>query len=130
VRRLVHEVEDEEHAMPENEHTTPAAAAADAILRLHREHYGRGARSARTVYQGNFLVVFLEDIYTPVERTLISAGRLATVRETRSEFQLAMREPFSAAIEEVTGRKVIQFMSQVAFDPDMAAEIFVLEPEK
>jgi hypothetical protein len=26
------------------------------------------------------------------------------------------------------GRKVIAFMSQVCFDPDMAAEIFVLEP--
>ncbi len=26
------------------------------------------------------------------------------------------------------GRKVIGFMSQVHFDPDMAAEIFVLEP--
>jgi len=29
----------------------------------------------------------------------------------------------------VMGRKVIAFMSQVCFDPDMAAEIFVLEPD-
>ena len=42
---------------------------------------------------------------------------------------MAMRAEFSAAVEEITGRKVIQFMSQVAFDPDMAAEVFVLEPE-
>ena len=35
---------------------------------------------------------------------------------------------FSQAVEENTGRKVIAFMSQVHFDPDMAAEIFVLEP--
>jgi uncharacterized protein YbcI len=28
------------------------------------------------------------------------------------------------------GRKVVAFMSQVHFDPDMAAEIFVLEPAK
>ena len=39
-----------------------------------------------------------------------------------------MRERFSTSVEEITGRKVIQFMSQVSFDPDMAAEIFVLEP--
>jgi uncharacterized protein YbcI len=41
-----------------------------------------------------------------------------------------MRPQFSAAIEEITGRKVIAFMSQVHFDPDMAAEIFVLEPTR
>jgi hypothetical protein len=28
------------------------------------------------------------------------------------------------------GRTVVAFMSQVHFDPDMAAEIFVLEPAK
>jgi uncharacterized protein YbcI len=30
-------------------------------------------------------------------------------------------------VEEITGRRVIQFRSHVSFDPDMAAEIFVLE---
>jgi uncharacterized protein YbcI len=39
-----------------------------------------------------------------------------------------MRERFSDSVEQITGRKVIQFMSQVSFDPDMAAEIFILEP--
>jgi hypothetical protein len=29
----------------------------------------------------------------------------------------------------VTGRKVVAFLSQVHFDPDISAEIFVLEPE-
>ena len=32
-------------------------------------------------------------------------------------------------MEEATGRKVVAFMSQVSFDPDIAAEFFVLEPE-
>jgi hypothetical protein len=36
---------------------------------------------------------------------------------------------FREAVEEATGRRVIAFMSQVHFDPDMAAEIFVLEPD-
>ena len=39
---------------------------------------------------------------------------------------MAMRGPFTEAVEEITGRKVIAFMSQVHRDPDMAAEIFVL----
>ena len=109
-----------------NAHKANAAAA--AITRLHRERYGRGATTTRVVYQRNFLTVYLEDIYTPAERTLIEAGRQEAVKATRQEFQMAMRVPFTTAVEEATGRKVIAFMSQVHFDPDIAAEIFVLEP--
>jgi uncharacterized protein YbcI len=105
-----------------------AATAGTAITRLHRDHYGRGARTTRTVYQRNFLTVYLEDIYTPMERTLIDAGREETVRNTRQEFQQTMREAFTMAVEDATGREVIAFMSQVHFDPDMAAEVFVLKP--
>lgn len=101
----------------------------NAITRLHREHYGRGASTTRTVFQREYVAAFLHDIYTPVERTLIEDGQQQGVKETRQLFQMAMRERFTKAVEEITGRKVIAFMSQVHFDPDMAAEIFVLEPE-
>lgn len=110
------------------ERARQATAVGNAIAKLHREHYGRGATTTRTVYQRNFVIAFLEDIYTPVERTLIDAGQHDDVKHTRQVFQMAMRERFSAAVEEITGRKVMQFMSQVSFEPDMAAEIFVLEP--
>jgi uncharacterized protein YbcI len=53
---------------------------------------------------GTKVICFLEDIYTPVERTLIAAGRFPAVQETRSAFQDTMREKFSAAVEEVVGR--------------------------
>jgi uncharacterized protein YbcI len=106
-----------------------AASISNAITRLHRDHYGRGATTTRTIIQRNYVVCFLEDIYTPVERTLIEAGRNETVRETRNIFQDAMRPKFREAVEEATGRTVIAFMSQVSFDPDMAAEVFVLEPQ-
>jgi uncharacterized protein YbcI len=105
-----------------------AASISNAITRLHRDHYGRGATTARTIIQRNYVVCFLEDIYTPVERTLIEAGRNVAVRETRNIFQDAMGPKFKEAVEEATGRTVIAFMSQVCFDPDMAAEVFVLEP--
>lgn len=103
-------------------------AVGTAITKLHREYYGRGATTTRTMYQRNHVVTMLEDIYTPVERTLIEAGRHEDVKRTRQAFQMTMRGRFSDAVEEITGRKVIQFMSQVGFDPDVAAEIFILEP--
>ena len=104
-----------------------AAAVSNAIVGLHREYYGRGARRARTVMGADYVICFLEDIYTPVERTLIGAGRFDAVQETRSAFQDTMREKFSAAVEEAVGRKVVGFLSQVHVDPDLAVETFILE---
>ena len=111
-----------------SEHGRQATAVGNTITRLHRDHYGRGATTTRTIWQRNFIGVVLEDIYTPVERTLIDAGNQEDVRRTRQVFQDAMRERFSDAVEDITGRRVIQFMSQVSFDPDMAIEFFALEP--
>jgi len=39
-----------------------------------------------------------------------------------------MREDLTADIEQLTGRKVIAFMSTNHIDPDLAAELFILEP--
>ena len=109
------------------ERARQSIAIGNAITRLHRERYGRGATTTRTVYQRDHVVVFLEDIYTPLERTLIDADDFEQVKATRQSFQMAMGPQFSQAVTEITGRKVIAFMSQVHLDPDMAAEIFVLE---
>ena len=105
-----------------------AALISNAITRLHRDHYGRGATTARTIIQRNYVVCFLEDIYTPVERTLIDAGKFATVQETRTAFQETMRDRFSSEVEALTGRKVVGFLSQVHVAPDLAVETFVLQP--
>jgi uncharacterized protein YbcI len=104
-------------------------AIANAITKLHREYYGRGAASARTVMGRDHVVVFLEDIYTIVERTLIDDGKYDTVRDTRRAFQQTLRTAFTKAVEEVTGRTVVAFMSEVHQAPDIAAEIFVLARE-
>jgi uncharacterized protein YbcI len=106
-----------------------AASVSNAISGLHRSHYGRGATRTRTVMGSDYVICFLEDVYTPVERTLIDAGRFDTVRATRNAFQDTMREKFSAAVEEAVGRKVIGFLSQVHIDPDLSIETFILEPD-
>src|SRR5947209_4591126 len=95
------------------EHGNPAVAISNAITRLHRDYYGRGAKTSRTVIQRNFVICFLEDIYTPVERTFIDGGAADEVKHTRQTFQMMMGPKFAAAVEEITGRKVIAFMSQV-----------------
>ena len=104
-------------------------AVTNSIVGLHREHYGRGATRGRTIMQDDYLVCFLEDIYTKAERTLIDAGSFSAVSESRSAFQYAMETKFSESVEELTGRRVKAFLSQVRKDPDVAIEAFFLEPE-
>ena len=105
-----------------------AAAISNAIVGLHRDHYGRGATRTRTVMGSDYVIVFLEDVYTPVEKTLIESGRFDAVKGMRSAFQDSMREKFSEAVEQLVGRKVIGFLSQVHVDPDLSVETFILEP--
>jgi uncharacterized protein YbcI len=104
-------------------------AVTNAIVSLHHEHYGRGATRGRTIMQGDFVACFLEDIYTKAERTLIDAGKIFEVIQSRNAFQDAMEERFSRAVEEATGRRVVGFLSQVGTDPDIGVEAFWLAPD-
>ena len=52
------------------------------------------------------------------------------MHDIRHSFQAAMEERFTNVVEDALGRKVIAYMSQVHSDPDISAELFVLEPEE
>jgi uncharacterized protein YbcI len=51
------------------------------------------------------------------------------VRSYRLRFQEVVSEQATGAVEELTGRKVVGYHSQIVFDPDRAFEIFVLDGE-
>jgi uncharacterized protein YbcI len=104
-----------------------AQAISNAITKLQREHYGRGPESVRTVVGYDHIICFLENTFMPVELTLIDAGESDAVRQTRLAFQRAMESRFKSTIEELTGRKVRAFLSQVSLNPDISVEVFVLE---
>jgi uncharacterized protein YbcI len=106
-----------------------AVAISNALTRNHREQFGRGAGSVKTIVNSAFVITFLEDIYTANEKALIYGGEAALVFESRFALQMMMRDEYVRIIEEATGRKVRAFLSQNHVSPDIAAEIFVLEPE-
>jgi hypothetical protein len=70
----------------------------------------------------------LEGCFTTVEHRMIAEGAFLKVRETRTMFQDWMRPRFVEIVERATGRKVRAFFSQVAHDPNIALELFLLEP--
>src|SRR5688500_14606594 len=100
------------------------AAISQAIVRIHAEHYGKGATQAKTYVWDNVVVVVLRDVLTAAERTLVSVDRSDTVREVRSVFQLSLEPTFRSTLERLTGRRVESFMSQVDPEKGLGVEIF------
>jgi uncharacterized protein YbcI len=104
------------------------AQVTNAVVHLHRTHYGKGPTRSKSYFLDDVLVCIMSDVFTTVERTLIDAGESDKVRQTRLAFEEAMRDRFAEAIEEVVGRRVLGFTSQVLVDKDVAIQLFVLEP--
>jgi uncharacterized protein YbcI len=104
------------------------SAISQAIVRIHAEHYGKGATQAKTYVWDNLLVTVLRDVLTTAERTLVEVDRADTVREVRTTFQFTMEQTFRSAVERLTGRRVHSFMSQVDPANGLGVEVFVLEP--
>jgi uncharacterized protein YbcI len=56
------------------------SAVSQAIVRIHAEHYGKGATQAKTYAWENLLVTVLRDVLTVAERTLVGVGRADKVK--------------------------------------------------
>jgi uncharacterized protein YbcI len=104
------------------------SAISQAIVRIHAEHYGKGATQAKTYVWENLVVTVLRDVLTVAERTLIDVGRAEIVRDVRTTFQSSLEPAFRAAVERLTGRRVHSFMSQIDPIRGLSVEVFVFEP--
>jgi len=104
------------------------AAISNAIVRIMAEYTGRGPTKARTSIRDDLVVVIMKETLTKAERSLLAAGQGDFVLEVRKRHQDTMCEAFVAAVEMLTEREVIAFMSANHLEPDMAAELFLLEP--
>lgn len=116
----------------QDEHQPPSGASlyaqiSNAIVQLLREYTGRGPTKARTTIRDNVVLVMLEQTLTKGEQSLANKGRGEKVLEIRHEFQESIREESSAKVAELTGRQVVAMMSSNHIDPDLAAEIYVLD---
>jgi uncharacterized protein YbcI len=104
------------------------AQISTALVSLHRQYYGKGPVKAKSFIVDDTVLCLLQGGLTIVERTLVDNGDSKVVYDMRHSFQAAMKEEFQSVVESATGRKVIAYMSQVHLDPDISAELFVLEP--
>ena len=105
---------------------TLAQLATEMVL-LQKQYWGRGPESAKAYAMDDLLFIVMRGGATTAERTMLESGRQDSVRATRQEFENDMAERLTGMVEDVTGRKVLNYQSQILFDPDLVVELFVFD---
>ncbi len=105
------------------------SAISNEMVRIYKEHFGRGPTKTRTQWAGpDIIVVTLEQTLTAADRKLVELGEQGRLRDLRMLFQYAEVAAFCEPIERLTGRKVRAFVSGIDSESDLASEMFVLHP--
>jgi uncharacterized protein YbcI len=101
------------------------------IVKLLREHYGRGPIKAKTYALDDVIVCVLRGSgFTPLEQTMMDSSdtdRTDRVVAMREDFQRLMAERYKALIEQLTDREVLAFLSQAHVEPDITLEVFFID---
>jgi uncharacterized protein YbcI len=104
------------------------AAISTSIVGILRDHYGRGPMKAKTYALDDIIVVVMRGSgFTPLEQTIMDSGEPDGVIAMREDFQRVMANRYKGTIEELTGRKVLEFLSQAHVEPDITMEIFFVD---
>ena len=103
------------------------AAITSAIVGIQNEYLGRGPRTASTFHHGNVIVTLMHDVLNRAEKEIAKAARRGFMPSIRQLYQETMEPDFVAAVERLTGRTVVAFISGNHADPDIATELFVLD---
>ncbi|GAC1476531.1 MAG: hypothetical protein PVSMB3_19960 [Candidatus Dormibacteraceae bacterium] len=104
------------------------AAISNAMVELLLRYTGRGPTQARTTMGENIIVCVMGATPTKGEQSLVQDGKAEVVLHTRRAFQDTIQAEAISAVEELSGRRVVAFMSNNHIDPDLAVELFILEP--
>ncbi len=104
------------------------AEISTTIVGILRDHYGRGPMKAKTYALDDIIVCVMRGSgFTPLEKTIMDSGEPDRVVEMREDFQRVMAGHYKEAIERLTGRKVLAFLSQAHVEPDITMEIFFVD---
>jgi uncharacterized protein YbcI len=122
-------IEEAQVTSPSDKASGPELSAITvAMVKLHRRFYGKGPTEAKTYAINDTILCMLRGGFTTVEQTLMADGKRDDVERIRRSFQDTMKDRFVEVIEGTLDRSVIGYMSQIHADPDVAIELFLLEP--
>jgi uncharacterized protein YbcI len=107
---------------------TVAAEISNTVVRLVREHFGKGPTQAKTIVHDDVVVTVLRGGFTHAEKMLYKAGKGEIVEEGRRAMQDVFEREMTAAVEQLTGRRVEAFLSANHHEPDVSVEMFLMVP--
>jgi uncharacterized protein YbcI len=100
------------------------------IAAAFKRAWGRGPVQTTASWAGpDTIVVLLQNGHTDAEKSLRAAGHIQQLLEGRQLLAVMLEDELRAGVESATGRRVLTVLSATRLDPDISAEIFLLEPE-
>lgn len=97
------------------------------MVRAQKAYFGRGPERARSYILDDFLLIVMRGGLLPVERTMLEAGKQDMVRQYRQAYENEMTATLIGKMQELTGRTILNYQSQILFDPDIVVEIFFFD---
>lgn len=105
------------------------ARISNEMVRAQKQFFGKGPTEAKSYLLDDLLFIVMRGGMTTAEQTMLQFGQHDQVRQFRQLFENEMTQRLTDMIENLTGRKVLTYQSQVMFAPDIVVEMFVFESE-
>ena len=106
------------------------ARLSDEMVRAKKQFFGKGPEQAKSYMLDDMLFVVMRGGLTTAEETMLRFGRQNLVRQFRQLFENEMTDVLTSMVEQTTGRRVVNYQSQVMFDPDIIVEMFVFDQSR
>jgi uncharacterized protein YbcI len=102
------------------------AAISKRTVQVFSQCTGRGPTGARTVIDGNMVIVALHDTLTSTEQALVDNGHAEIVLATRQILQHMMRTELIDGVQQILHNTVTAFLSCNDIVLDIAVVVFML----
>src|SRR6201987_1372978 len=99
--------------MPQEPGGSVRTALANAMVGMKKQFYGRGPTAAKAWILDDYVFVAMEGGLTRNEETLLADGKDDLVREYRLSFEETVSATSMSAVEELRGRRVLTYPSQI-----------------
>lgn len=104
------------------------AEISDHMVKLQREHTGRGPNQAHTYIVEDMVIVRMQEVLTPAERQLTGNPHgQSLVKQFHQQMHEIARHDLETIIEEHTGCKVTSVHSDVSTKTGEQIAIFILD---
>jgi uncharacterized protein YbcI len=115
--------------MAESRHNSaPWCLLSNAVVKLHKEQFGRGPTGSRADWAGRDVLVCTLERPRTRRAALIQMSNEQGVRDSRTQLQAATAQLFIDVIEEQTGRRVRAFASALDPGAGVVFEVWAFEP--